>query len=52
MGPGPVTVDPKCVLAAGAGVEEMDAAVSPANTTSMAKMRIASFIFGDLSELR
>ena len=49
MGPTPLTVAPNWLVEAGAGVEEMDAAVRPAKTTSMAKMRTISFIFGDLS---
>lgn len=49
MGPGPEIVDPKKWLAAGAGAEEMEAAARPAKTTSMAKIRITTFISGNLS---
>jgi hypothetical protein len=44
MGPTPLTVAPNWLVEAGAGVDEMDAAVRPAKTTSMAKMRTISFI--------
>jgi len=44
IGPTPLTVAPNWLVEAGAGVDEMDAAVRPAKTTSMAKMRTINFI--------
>ena len=50
-GPGPLVVTAGWLAALGAGTEVMEAAVRPAKTTSIAKMRIASFIIGTFRDL-